>query len=686
MVINQQMKPVIQLILLSLILGLVSCVPASQEKSEDPTMIYYPDFNQNGHQVLYSRQDKLQSDSLYAYFNTANIPMRYLAVMAFGSIKDPNALPRLSEMLKDSSMAVRNAAAYALGQIGDVRAEKPLTDAFINFDSIPGFQMLNATIMEALGKCGSAGTLKLISETSTYMATDTLMLLGQARAIFGFGQRNLFYSNATNKMVSLLVNKGLSAQIRELAAQYLARFDTLDLVEYHSSLFELLANEENVYIRMNLIPAIIQSKHPQSVSLASQILSKSAEDYRVQVNTIRALKYIPYDSAEVILFRHLKTGQPQSMSKVAEFLLENGNANKSGIYFSLIDSIGPEFFETKYTIAAAAARYATPYNRPNQGMIAAFFTKSLSENPPLYHKREIIKAMGHCLECLVPLKNILVNDQEEIMLRSAAAEALGILAGHAHFNAYYRTAATDVKVFIAKYLALSILNTKDGLVAPAATSLSTPAAGLRLFVSDTIQWSRLRDSLSLPAQSEDYIALLKLEKFLNSERYSNDWRPPYNNPIDWEGMRKLSDSTIVVIATNQGDIHIQLLKHIAPATSLSFVKLVNDGFYKDKFFHRVVPNFVIQGGCTRGDGYGSVDFSLRSELPPIHYDEEGYVGMASAGNHTESQQFFITHSPTPHLNGNYTIFGKVTQGMDVVHRIRIGDQIKSVTLIEQPTN
>lgn len=679
------MKPLIQLIFLGFITGLISCVPASQEKAEEPTMVYYPDFDQNAHQVLYSRQDKLQSDSLYAYFNTANIPMRYLAVIAFGSIKDPNALPRLSEMLKDSSMAVRNAAAYALGQIGDVRAEKPLTDAFINFDSIPGFQMLNATIMEALGKCGSAGTLKLISETSTYMSTDTLMLLGQARAIFGFGQRNLFYSSATAKMVDLLTNKVLPIEIRELAAQYLARFDTIDLTEYQSELFEILATEENVNIRMALIPAIIQSKHPQSISLANETLNKLAEDYRVQINTIRALKHLPYDSAEVIIFRHLKMGQPHSMSRAAEFLLENGVAAKADVYLSLADSIGPEFFETKYAIAAAAASHATPFNRPNQGLIAAFFTKSMAENAPIYHKREIVKAMGYCLECLVPLKNILVNDQAEIILRSAAAEALGTLASHEHFNAYYKSAATDVKVFIAKYLTLSILNTKDGLVAPAAASLSSPTAGLRLFVTDTIQWSRLRDSLTLPAQSEDYIELIKLEKFLKTERYNNDWRPPYNNPIDWEGMRKLSDSTQVVITTSQGDIQIQLLKHIAPATSLAFVKLVDEGFYNDKFFHRVVPNFVIQGGCTRGDGYGSVDFSLRSELPPIHYDEAGYVGMASAGNHTESQQFFITHSPTPHLNGNYTIFGKVTRGMDVVHRIRVGDQIKSISLIEKPT-
>jgi len=89
---------------------------------------------------------------------------------------------------------------------------------------------------------------------------------------------------------------------------------------------------------------------------------------------------------------------------------------------------------------------------------------------------------------------------------------------------------------------------------------------------------------------------------------------------------------------------------------------------------------VMQGGCPRGDGYGSLDYSIRSELAHLHYDQAGYVGMASAGNHTECTQFFITHSPTPHLDGEYTIFARVTGGMDVVYASRVGDRIKKVNL------
>jgi cyclophilin family peptidyl-prolyl cis-trans isomerase len=94
-----------------------------------------------------------------------------------------------------------------------------------------------------------------------------------------------------------------------------------------------------------------------------------------------------------------------------------------------------------------------------------------------------------------------------------------------------------------------------------------------------------------------------------------------------------------------------------------------------------VPNFVIQGGCNRGDGWGSEDYSIRSEFSARHYTE-GSVGMASAGKDTEGTQWFIAHSPTLHLDGRYTIFAVTVSGLDVVHKIEVGDKIISVTLIK----
>ena len=142
----------------------------------------------------------------------------------------------------------------------------------------------------------------------------------------------------------------------------------------------------------------------------------------------------------------------------------------------------------------------------------------------------------------------------------------------------------------------------------------------------------------------------------------------------------VTNSAAAVIQTTKGKIRVSLSPLLAPGTVTNFIQLAESGFFKDKSFHRIVPNFVIQGGCPRGDGYGSLPYSIRSELPLAYYDAEGYIGMASAGNHTEGTQFFITHSPTPHLDGNYTIFGKVTEGMEAVHQMEAGDNILSVAI------
>ena len=153
------------------------------------------------------------------------------------------------------------------------------------------------------------------------------------------------------------------------------------------------------------------------------------------------------------------------------------------------------------------------------------------------------------------------------------------------------------------------------------------------------------------------------------------------NPIKWQLLNEISDSTSATIRTTRGDIVMLLRPSVAPSTVSNFIHLAQENFYDGKVFHRVVPNFVAQGGCPRGDGYGSLDYTIQTEISPdLRYESEGMVGMASAGKHTESCQFFITHSPTLHLDGAYTIFAEVIEGMDVVNSIRIGDRIDDVII------
>jgi peptidyl-prolyl cis-trans isomerase B (cyclophilin B) len=130
-----------------------------------------------------------------------------------------------------------------------------------------------------------------------------------------------------------------------------------------------------------------------------------------------------------------------------------------------------------------------------------------------------------------------------------------------------------------------------------------------------------------------------------------------------------------VITTKYGDITIELFGDDATQTAANFIRLAESGFYDGLTFHRVVPNFVIQGGCPRGDGWGDAGEYIRSEFSQHRY-ETGQVGIAHDGKDTGGSQFFVNHSPQRHLDGRYTIFGRVVDGLPVVYEIDQGDKFE----------
>ncbi len=139
----------------------------------------------------------------------------------------------------------------------------------------------------------------------------------------------------------------------------------------------------------------------------------------------------------------------------------------------------------------------------------------------------------------------------------------------------------------------------------------------------------------------------------------------------------------VTMETNRGAIEIELYPQYAPKTVNNFVFLVREGFYDGVSFHRVINNFVIQGGDPTGSGSGGPGYRFEDEVKdnPLKH-ETGVLSMANAGPNTNGSQFFITHSPQPHLNGKHTVFGKVIKGMEVVNAIRQGDTMTRLTVVE----
>ncbi len=139
----------------------------------------------------------------------------------------------------------------------------------------------------------------------------------------------------------------------------------------------------------------------------------------------------------------------------------------------------------------------------------------------------------------------------------------------------------------------------------------------------------------------------------------------------------------VSMETNKGQIELELYPQHAPKTVNNFVFLAREGFYDGVIFHRVIANFMIQGGDPTGTGRGGPGYRFEDELkqnPLVH--DTGVISMANAGPNTNGSQFFITHSPQPHLNGRHTVFGKVVKGQDVVNAIQQGDAMLRVTITE----
>jgi peptidyl-prolyl cis-trans isomerase B (cyclophilin B) len=139
------------------------------------------------------------------------------------------------------------------------------------------------------------------------------------------------------------------------------------------------------------------------------------------------------------------------------------------------------------------------------------------------------------------------------------------------------------------------------------------------------------------------------------------------------------------LETDHGTMSIELFDDDAPKTVANFIKLAESGFYNGLKFHRVIPNFVVQGGCPKGDGSGGPGYKIDCELTgkkQVH--ERGVLSMAHAGRNTGGSQFFICHSRqnTAHLDRNHTVFGKVYENVEIVDEIRQGDKIISIKIVE----
>ncbi|MDF1697195.1 MAG: peptidylprolyl isomerase [Saprospiraceae bacterium] len=653
-------------------LCITSCLPVIEEEItevtlnvEDPTYRRIVDF-----------QDKQNLDSLLSYTSHFDPSYRFMVANALTSFQSKDGLDSLYKLLYDPVMQVRSTAAYAIGQIGESSSANELISAFKTKDTLDVNNHYNASILEAIGKVGKKNLLAPLATVSTYRVTDSLLLKGQARAIYNYALRSMTSPEGTDRMVQYLTEKeGYPEEVRVIAANYLYRARDLDLESYKFRLAKQLEEEENVDIRNVLVIALGKTKDNEVLSTLLRHYGNET-DYRVKTNIVRSLSNYPYINVIEFILDKLNHENLNIATTAADFLLSNGNRNDASIYKDYITE--DQHYSVKAKIYGSILKHMPVYytNTKNRLKTSILELKDASDNP-----YEIAAYMTALSNDPFNYKEIaeMASSSSHVVVKSAGATALYTILSNPNFIQAFRGGQRRVKREIVELIKEHIVTGDVGACAIYGELLADEALDLKPLIEDTDFISAAMSKLELPKEIETYNSLGRALSYLSGQSFSPK-TPEWNHPIDWSIFDTYGDSIQVAIKTNKGVIRVKMYPYEAPGSVANFISLALEDFYDGKTVHRVVPNFVIQGGCPRGDGYGALDYSIRSELSQKYYDDQGYIGMASAGRHTEGTQWFITHSPAMHLNGKYTIFGKVFSGMDIVHNIEVGDKIEDVII------
>lgn len=591
-------------------------------------------------------QDRRKSDSLYHFLAESDMVYRRAAVLAFASIQDSMASDILAKiLLADHDRDTRINAAYALGQTGGRRALSALSDAAeAEKDSL-----VLQTVLEALGKVGTpAFGIEIKSRGSTAWLCYRLGLHHTTPA-------------GLNLIAGQYLAEGYDEMTRLGAAHFFARCLTNDIGNAGDLLRRAALHDPSAEVRMAAIWGMRKINNAKVLNTITTAALHD-EDHRVRVNAIRSLGNFPFSLTREPLLSALIDSSVNVSIAAAEVIQSLIDAGDTTIVRQTMSSLQNWRVQA---VLYKGINSVTKGDIVNEEIIAIY-----RSSPSQYQKAWLLDALT-----LSPRTTRFLN--EELLtssipvIRTHAASALVAMNRSAAFP------ASMLDRFLKLYQA-GIATGDKAVIGIYTDALMDSTLRFKDIITDTGFLYEARNGLSLPG---DYESLLPLEDAIAylEDRPSKRASKEFNHPVDWELFRAISPDQRAIIVTSKGTIVISLFPTEAPASVVNFVDLIRKGYYKSKVFHRVVPNFVVQGGCNRGDGWGSDDYSIRSEFSGRRF-MTGSVGMASAGKDTEGTQWFITHSPAPHLDGRYTVFGEVIQGMEVVYRIEVGDSILAVEL------
>lgn len=646
--------------------------------------------------ITQAEDERRWDDELRALLSHRDAAIRKRAALAAGRIGNEDSVAALSNLLKDADPGVRAMAAFALGEVESISAADVLIAIVKNNDERGE---LRARAIEALGKIAAVlpqdqqarqrelgAVIREALEVESARSADQLtVLLGITAALRSRP------ADAGPTLAKFLSSP--DGRVRSDAANALAR---LRLKDGNERLRHLVDTDRDPNVRANAARVLGITEDKDSFQL---LLSRATSDVdeRVRVSGIRGLASLKNPNAADLLLKHVTTNRneileiattvgrliPQTNYNDAIFWFRNKNEKLNhtapeiesafarvapATYLADLEKLNPPTdWRATAAIANALAEYAalpdTLNTKPELATAAeARLRKMLEYRNADYAIPDVLRALAAFKPKDLQQTLLTYLQHRDVIVRGAAADLLGALPPSEEITRALIHAWPGTTRDSLNDAALSILD---------ALGKQKNAAA--------------NEAIKTALNSGDYLVRRRAADLLKTNGagdFSSQVGPvrSRNTQADYRrALARIGRKVQAVVTTTKGSFTIDLLPSDAPLTVDNFVQLAQRNYYRGITIHRVVPNFVIQDGDPRGDGNGGPGYQIRCEINEVPYDR-ATLGMALSGKDTGGSQWFVTHAPQPHLDGGYTVFGRVVAGMEVVDKIERGDVVKSITI------
>ena len=629
-------------------------------------------------QAVVDLQVRRDAQGLIGALASPDSVVRARAAYALGSVQAEEAVPELRRLLADPTPSVRADAAFALGQSADTTAGVALAVA-LRREATP---VVAAEILDALGKTGGAPDLDAVLNA----ALPTVLEPHRALALARFGLRE-----TTSEAWAEWLAARLRAQDPALRRNIAYAFTRSPAESWQRQAdavrdaFDALPGDP---ARTNLARALGRLGDAADTPRLADALAADP-DWRTRVQAARALAEVDTLGARAALRAALDDPNPHVAATAAAALAEAEDAETVPLALALIVADRP------WPVQAAVLPLVAPARAD-----AVLAWADRQQSP--FARAAALRALGASGDGAALTRLFTAATGDDLVEAAAALTALRRLweSGGYGTRRFFETFATAVRrgdlattTIAAPVLADSAFWALGAgeVLRETYARLDAPA-DLEPMQAILAAIGQIRDGgeidFLLGIAMEGPLALREAARDALNERLSEGVEViltgtslPATTSIDWTFLASVGPRPRLILETDRGRVTVELDTEAAPQTVQRIVTTARDDLYDGVPFHRVVADFVVQGGdYVRRDGYGGPDTAIRSEFTRTRYGT-GTIGMASSGKDTEGSQWFITHSPQPHLDGQYTAFGRVVDGQDVVDRILIGDLVREVRVV-----